>query len=86
MALRRYVLACRMRQCQNKQTMADIRHSIQISVSPGAVYPLVATAAGFAQWLFGDGTTGQAATYSLITGTWTPLPDVPGMPYFSHGL
>jgi len=37
-------------QCQNKQTMADIRHAIQISASLEAVYPLVATAAGLREW------------------------------------
>jgi uncharacterized membrane protein len=31
--------------------------------------------------LIGDGATGRAATYSLLTGAWTTLPDVPGMPY-----
>jgi len=34
----------------NQRIMADIRHSIQISASPEAVYALVATADGFAQW------------------------------------
>ena len=32
------------------KTMADIRHSIQISATPEAVYQLAATADGFAQW------------------------------------
>lgn len=34
--------------------MADIRHAVQISASPEAVYPLVATAAGLAQWWAAD--------------------------------
>lgn len=34
--------------------MADIRHAVQISASPEAVYPLVATAAGMAQWWAAD--------------------------------
>ena len=34
--------------------MADIRHALQISVPPAAVYPLVATAAGLAQWWAAD--------------------------------
>jgi hypothetical protein len=34
--------------------MADIRHAVQISAAPEAVYPLVATAAGLAQWWAAD--------------------------------
>ena len=34
--------------------MADIRHSLQIAASPEAVYPLVATAEGLAQWWAAD--------------------------------
>ena len=30
--------------------MAAIRHAIQISAAPDAIYPLVATAAGFGRW------------------------------------
>ena len=30
--------------------MADIRHSVQISAAAEAIYPLVATAAGFTAW------------------------------------
>ncbi len=30
--------------------MPDIRHSLQISASPEAIYPLVSTASGFEQW------------------------------------
>jgi uncharacterized protein YndB with AHSA1/START domain len=34
--------------------VADIRHSIQISAEPARVYPLVATAKGFAHWWAAD--------------------------------
>ena len=34
--------------------MADIRHALQISAPPGAVYPLVSTGSGFAQWWASD--------------------------------
>jgi uncharacterized protein YndB with AHSA1/START domain len=34
--------------------MADIRHAIQIAAKPEAVYPLVATTKGFAQWWAAD--------------------------------
>ena len=34
--------------------MADIRHSIQIAVKRETIYPLVATAEGFAQWWASD--------------------------------
>jgi uncharacterized protein YndB with AHSA1/START domain len=34
--------------------MADIRHAIQIAASPETVYPLIATAAGLAQWWAAD--------------------------------
>ena|SRR5579864_9160885 len=34
--------------------MADIQHSIQIAAKPESVYPLVATAKGFAQWWAAD--------------------------------
>ncbi|HYM12454.1 MAG TPA: hypothetical protein VEU62_17085, partial [Bryobacterales bacterium] len=34
--------------------MPDIRHSLQISAPAGAVYPLVATARGLAQWWAAD--------------------------------
>jgi uncharacterized protein YndB with AHSA1/START domain len=34
--------------------MADIRHALQISASPEAVYALVSTAAGLAQWWAAD--------------------------------
>ena len=34
--------------------MADIRHSIQIAAEPEAVYPLIATGKGFAQWWAAD--------------------------------
>ena len=30
--------------------MADIRHAVQIGARPEAIYPLFATAAGFARW------------------------------------
>jgi len=36
--------------------MADIRHSLQISATPEAIYPLVSTAGGFAQWWSEDST------------------------------
>jgi len=34
--------------------MADIRHAIEISASPESLYPLLATAAGLAQWWAAD--------------------------------
>ena len=34
--------------------MADIRHAIQVSAAPEAVYPLVATGQGMAQWWAAD--------------------------------
>jgi uncharacterized protein YndB with AHSA1/START domain len=34
--------------------MADIRHALEISAPPDAVYPLVSTAAGLAQWWAAD--------------------------------
>ncbi|HKF49030.1 MAG TPA: SRPBCC domain-containing protein [Terracidiphilus sp.] len=34
--------------------MADIRHSIQISAAPEAVYPLAGSANGFTQWWAAD--------------------------------
>jgi hypothetical protein len=34
--------------------MPDIRHAIQIAASREAIYPLVATAAGFGQWWASD--------------------------------
>jgi len=34
--------------------MPDIQHSIQIAAAPAAVFPLVATAAGFRQWWAAD--------------------------------
>ena len=30
--------------------MADIRHSLQIGATPEAIFPLISTASGFAQW------------------------------------
>jgi hypothetical protein len=30
--------------------VADIKHAIQISAKPSSIYPLIATARGFAQW------------------------------------
>ena len=36
------------------ESMADIRHAIQIAAAPEAVYPLVASAAGFGQWWAAD--------------------------------
>ncbi|HYL72654.1 MAG TPA: SRPBCC domain-containing protein [Bryobacteraceae bacterium] len=34
--------------------MANIQHSIQIAAKPESVYPLIATAKGFAQWWAAD--------------------------------
>jgi len=34
--------------------MPDIRHMVQIAVSPAVVYPLVATGKGFGQWWAAD--------------------------------
>jgi uncharacterized protein YndB with AHSA1/START domain len=34
--------------------MSDIRHSLQISASPEAIYPLISTAQGLAQWWAAD--------------------------------
>lgn len=41
--------------------MADIRHSVQIAAAAGAVYPLVATEAGFAAWWAEDVTEQNGA-------------------------
>ena len=41
--------------------MPDIRHSIQIAASPEAIYPLISTARGFAQWWAEDVTEAGAA-------------------------
>ncbi len=57
-------------------TVETLDHPGSLDTLPSATNNL-----GVGIGLFGDGTTGQAATYSLITGTWTTLPDVPGMPY-----
>lgn len=41
--------------------MADIQHAIQIAAKPETIYPLIATAKGFAQWWAADVTeTGGA--------------------------
>jgi hypothetical protein len=41
--------------------MADIQHAIQIGAPPEAIYPLVSTAAGFAQWWARDVTEPDGA-------------------------
>ena len=41
--------------------MPDIQHAIQISSTPEGVYPLVATARGFAQWWAADVTESGGA-------------------------
>ncbi|MBZ5659040.1 MAG: hypothetical protein LAO08_01420 [Acidobacteriia bacterium] len=40
--------------------MADIKHMIQVNAAPPAVFPLVATAAGFSQWWAADVTEDKA--------------------------
>ncbi len=40
--------------------MADIKHMIQVNAAPSAVFPLVATSAGFLQWWAVDVTEDKA--------------------------
>jgi hypothetical protein len=40
--------------------MPDIKHMIPVAAAPGIVFPLVATAAGFAQWWAADVTEDKA--------------------------
>ena len=42
--------------------MPDIRHAIQIAARPESIYPLTATAQGFAQWWAEDVTESQGVT------------------------
>jgi uncharacterized protein YndB with AHSA1/START domain len=66
--------------------MPDIKHMIQISAGPERIYPLVATAAGFAQWWAEDVTEAagavelgffrRATVYRLRLGTDRPPSDV----------
>lgn len=50
--------------------MPDIRHAIQISAASQVVYPLVSTAAGFAQWWAADVTeTGGALELGFFNRT-----------------
>jgi len=39
--------------------MADLLHAVQIAAKPEAIYPLIATAEGFAQWWATDVTEGE---------------------------
>lgn len=41
--------------------MPDIRHSVQITAKPENIYPLIATARGFAQWWAADVTENEGA-------------------------
>ncbi len=55
--------------------------SVHTLDEPGALdsLPSAASNQGVVIGIFGNSTTGSAATYSLASGVWTTLPDVPGV-------
>ncbi len=57
--------------------------SVETLDHPGSLdtLPSATNNLGVGVALYGDGTTGYAAIYSLASGTWTTLPEGSGMPY-----